>query len=52
MIFGFLGIAFISLTFLPTSKAMAANPYKIRWQICGPGSAFTKVIRCRLEGEG
>lgn len=52
MLFGFLGIAFLSLTLVPTSKTMAANPYKIRWQICGPGSSVEQVIRCRLDGEG
>lgn len=51
MLFGFLGIAFLSLTLVPTSKTIAANPYKIRWQIYRPGSAVTQVIRCRLEGE-
>jgi hypothetical protein len=50
MLFGFLGIAFLSLTLVPTSKTMAANPYKIVWQHCGPGSQVDMVIRCRLIG--
>jgi len=28
----------------------AANPYKIVWQKCAPGSDTTYVIRCRLTG--
>lgn len=50
MLFGFLGLVFLSLTLFPTSNAWAGNPYKIVWQHCGPDSEVSMVIRCRLVG--
>ncbi|SNS68599.1 hypothetical protein SAMN06295967_11641 [Belliella buryatensis] len=48
-VFGFASILFIGVAFIAPSETNA-NPYKIVWQKCAPGSPTEKVIRCRLEG--
>jgi hypothetical protein len=47
--FSFMGLILLSLTTIPSFQA-SANPYKIVWQRCAPGSEVEMVIRCRLEG--
>jgi len=37
-------------SFFFSASIVSANPYKIVWQRCAPGSDQTMVIRCRLEG--
>lgn len=48
-VFGFASVLFVGASFI-TPLETSANPYKIVWQKCAPGSPVTHVIRCRLEG--